>query len=112
MLISYAHLLSTPHILTSHTNIHNNTSPPKAGGAYVSIPSYNPHKGLDNDGPTSYAPSNGTPSNNYGTVAATATSYANSLSGNVATIGGSGGTGENYDDVRAELHSMMDNPSW
>ena len=84
-----------------------------AGGAYVSIPSYNPHKGLDSDGPTSYAPSNGTPSNNYGTVAA-ATSNANSLSGGgVATsVGGSGGTGENHDDVRAMLHSMMDNPSW
>ena len=105
----------TSHIIhhTSHKyHIHQTT---KAGGSYVSIPSYNPHKGLDSDGPTSYAPSNGTPSNNYGTVA-TATSYANSLSGgNVATsnsVGGSGGTGENYDDVRAMLHSMMDNPSW
>ena len=71
-----------------------------AGGSYVSIPSYNPHTGLDTNGPTSYAPSNGTPSNNYGTVATT-------------SIGGGGGTtGENYDDVRAMLHSMMDNPSW
>ena len=77
-----------------HTNITQTTI---AGGAYVSIPSYNPHTGLDNDGPTSYAPSNGTPSNNYGTVASSV---------------GSGGTGENYDDVRAMLHSMMDNPSW
>ena len=111
MLTSYAHLLSISNItLTPHNHIQTTI----AGGAYVSIPSYNPHKGLDTDGPTSYAPSNGTPSNNYGTVAATATSYANSLSGgNVASSNvGSGGTGENYDDVRAMLHSMMDNPSW
>jgi len=95
-------IFSTHHILcTSHKyHIHQTTI---AGGSYVSIPSYNPHTGLDNDGPTSYAPSNGTPSNNYGTVATS--SYGSS-------VGGSGGTGENYDDVRAMLHSMMDNPSW
>ena len=34
------------------------SSPPhiQYTGAYVSLPHFNPHKGLDNNGPTSYAP--------------------------------------------------------
>lgn len=42
-------------------------------GAYVSLPHFNPHKGLDNDGPTSYVPHD-----NYG-VTASFSSIANSL---------------------------------
>ena len=66
LLTLYAHLLYTPHIL--YITHQHQTTTTTAGGSYVSIPSYNPHTGLDNDGPASYAPSNGTPSNNYGTV--------------------------------------------
>ena len=42
-------------------------------GAYVSLPHFNPHKGLDNDGPTSYAPHD-----NYG-VTTSFSSIAESL---------------------------------
>jgi len=42
-------------------------------GAYVSLPHFNPHKGLDNNGPTSYVPHD-----NYG-VTASFSSIANSL---------------------------------
>jgi len=42
-------------------------------GAYVSLPHFNPHKGLDNNGPTSYAPHD-----NYG-VTTSFSSIAESL---------------------------------
>ena len=55
---------------------------------------WSPHQGA---GSTTYSP--GPPTN---------TSY-----GSPSSSGGTiGGTGNNYDDVRAELKAMMDNPSW
>lgn len=79
---------------TSSLNLYKKTKWTPTSGPRVSPTPWSPHQGA---GSTTYSP--GPPTN---------TSY-----GSPSSSGGTiGGTGNNYDDVRAELKAMMDNPSW
>ena len=86
-------IAATPHS-TSSLNLYKKTKWTPKLGSRVSRTPWSPHQGA---GSTTYSP--GPPTN---------TSY-----GSPSSSGGTiGGTGNNYDDVRAELKAMMDNPSW
>ena len=71
---------------------------------------YKPHLSLSlpllSVSPSPWSPHQGAGTTTYSPGAPTNTSYGS------PTSSSGGGTGNNYDDVRAELRAMMDNPSW